>query len=57
MFCECCRKLWCTVGLGPRYGVIVVQPNNAQLEIIAKLIAQGKLKAVIDKVLPLEQAQ
>jgi len=34
-----------------------VQPNNAQLEIIAKLIAQGKLKAVIDTVLPLEQAQ
>lgn len=45
------------MGLGPRYGVIVVQPKNVQLEIIAKLIAQGKLKAVIDRVLPLEHAQ
>lgn len=45
------------MGLGPRYGVIVVQPNNVQLEIIAHLIAQGKLKAVVDRVLPLEQAQ
>lgn len=45
------------VGWGPRYGVIVVQPNNVQLEIIAKLIAQGKLKAVIDRVLPLQYAQ
>ena len=52
-----CRKVWQTLGLGPRYAATAVQPNSNQLEIIARLVTQGKLKAVIDRVLPLEQAR
>ena len=49
--------MWQTLGLGPKYAATAVQPNSNQLEIIAKLVTEGKLKAVIDRVLPLEQAR
>lgn len=44
------------LGLAPRYRVVVVSPNGAQLERVAALVAEGKVKPVIAAVMPLEQA-
>jgi len=44
------------VGLGPRYRVVLVSPNGGQLEEIAKLAAEGKVKPIIARTLPLAQA-
>ena len=49
--------LWQWLGWGPKYEVTIVKPNSSQLEIIGRLVTEGKLKAVIDRVMPLEQAQ
>ncbi|KAL3143625.1 hypothetical protein ABBQ38_002422 [Trebouxia sp. C0009 RCD-2024] len=49
--------LWQLIGWGPRYEVTIVKPNSSQLEIIGRLLTEGKLKAVIDKAAPLDQAQ
>lgn len=51
------RKIWQTIGWGPKYGSTAVQPSSTQLEIIARLVTEGKLKPVIDRVLPIEQVQ
>lgn len=42
--------------MAPRYRVELVSPNGAQLERIAGLVAEGKVKPVIAAVMPLEQA-
>lgn len=39
-----------------RARLVVVKGNRADLEVVAALVAGGKLRAVIDRVLPLEQA-
>ncbi|KAI7845014.1 hypothetical protein COHA_001380 [Chlorella ohadii] len=44
------------LGLGPRYRVVLVSPNGAQLTEIGKLWEEGKVKPVIAEVLPLDKA-
>lgn len=44
------------LGLGPRYRVVVVSPNGAQLAQIASLAAEGKVKPVIARKLPMADA-
>lgn len=44
------------LGMGPTYGLTLVAPNGAQLAKISELISQGKVKPVLDRVYPLEQA-
>ena len=48
--------LWGALGLGPRYRVVLVWPNGAQLADLAHLVAEGKLKLTVAAVFPLEQA-
>ena len=40
-----------------RYTVTFVQPNGEQLGIIAQLIADGKVKPVVEQVIPLDKAR
>lgn len=42
--------------LGPKYTLLLVQPNGQQLEEVAKLVAAGAVKPVVDRVLPLSEA-
>jgi hypothetical protein len=42
--------------LGPWYRMILCQPNGAQLQEIAELMAAGKLKAFIEKEFSLQEA-
>ena len=44
------------LGMGPRYGLTLVAPNGAQLAKISSLISEGKVKPIVDKIYPLEQA-
>lgn len=44
------------LGLGPRYRVVLVSPNGAQLTQIGKLWEEGKVKPIIADVLPLDKA-
>ena len=41
---------------GPSYGVTIVKPNGVQLQKIADLISEGKVKVIVDKVFPLNDA-
>ena len=41
---------------GPSYGVTIVKPNGVQLQKIADLISEGKVKVIVDKVFPLSNA-
>ncbi|CAK0750506.1 hypothetical protein CVIRNUC_001996 [Coccomyxa viridis] len=41
---------------GPSYGVTIVKPNGVQLQKIADLISEGKVKVIVDKVFPLNNA-
>ena len=50
------RMAWGMLGMGPRYGLTIVHPDGLQLQRIADLISQGKVKPVVDRVFPLEQA-
>ena len=54
-----CRKAlnWKGAGPGPRYNVVIVQPSRADMEAALRLVQQRRLKPIIDKVLPLEQAR
>ena len=51
-----CRLALGTVGLGPKYHLGFVRPNGRQMQKVARLLAEGKLKAVIDRTFPLEDA-
>ena len=42
---------------GVRQGYVFVQPNASQLAEIAKLVDSGKLKPVVEAVLPLAEAR
>ncbi|KAK9827094.1 hypothetical protein WJX74_006308 [Apatococcus lobatus] len=50
------RNLRSMIGLGPRYCLIVVQPNGKQLQAVSELIQIGKVKTLTDRVFPLAQA-
>ncbi len=50
------NKLFGTLRLGPKYKVILVAPNGEQMAEAAKLVEGGKLKAIIDRKMPLEEA-
>lgn len=43
--------------LAPAFRVLLVEESGAQLADIGKLVEEGKVKPVIDSVLPLEQAR
>lgn len=57
LLCAFRGKVWQLLGLGPRYGITFVLPSSNTMAAIGKLMAEGKLKAVIDRVLPLEEAR
>lgn len=42
--------------MGPSYGVTAVHPNGAQLQKISDMIADGKIKVILDRTYPLEEA-
>lgn len=42
---------------GPKYTYTVVQPNGSQLGQIAQYLADGKIKPIISKVVPLKDAR
>jgi NADPH:quinone reductase-like Zn-dependent oxidoreductase len=50
------NKLWSAVRAGPRYHLLFVAPNGAQLAEVAALVEAGTVRPVIDRVLPLERA-
>ena len=41
---------------GPSIGVTIVKPNGVQLQKIADLISEGKVKVIVDKVFSLNDA-
>lgn len=45
-----------SLGFGPKWHVTFAKPNGADMQQVAKLMAAGQLKAVIDRTFPLEQA-
>lgn len=49
-------KLLGTLRAGPAYTLIIVKPSGAQLAAVAELLAAGKVRPVIEKRLPLEEA-
>jgi hypothetical protein len=53
----CYRKLLSALRLGPRYRLVLVEPDGAGLAKVGQLVEQGKVKPVIDRVLPLEQVR
>ena len=42
---------------GPRYQPVFVRPDGQDLEFITKLIEEGKLRPVVDRVFKLEDAR
>jgi NADPH:quinone reductase-like Zn-dependent oxidoreductase len=53
----CCRYLKSLLRIGPSYGVTAVQPNGAQLQKVSDMVADGKVKVIIDRTYPLKDAQ
>lgn len=51
-----CRLALGSIGLGPKYHLGFVKPDGKQMQEVARLVAAGQLKAVIDRTFPLEQA-
>ena len=50
------RLLWGKLGMGPQYHTIITSPSGKDMQEVAQLLSDGKLKAVIDMKFPLEQA-
>ena len=46
-----------TLRWGPRYQPVVVQPSGLDLEVITKLVEEGKLRPVIDRLFKLEDVR
>lgn len=42
--------------MGPTYGVTAVKPNGVQLQKIADMVAEGKVKVILDRTYLLEEA-
>jgi hypothetical protein len=51
-----CRLALGTLGLGPKYHLGFVKPDGRMMQEVARLLSAGKLKAVIAKTFPLEEA-
>ena len=43
-------------GWSPTYGVTAVKPNGVQLQKIADMVAEGKVKVILDRTYLLEEA-
>jgi alcohol dehydrogenase len=50
------NKFFSAIRMGPKYKAHLVRPNGQQMTEIAKLLESGKVKVIIDKKLPLEEA-
>ena len=44
-----------SLGFGPKWHTTFAKPSGEDMQQIAKLMAAGQLRAVIDKTFPLEQ--
>lgn len=51
------RKFRAALRLGPRYTMAVGVPGGEDLEAIAKLVEEGRLRAVVDRVFSLEDVR
>ena len=51
-----CRLALGMLGLGPKYHLGFVKPDGRMMQEVARLLSTGKLKAVIAKTFPLEEA-
>lgn len=48
--------VWSRLRPGPRLKLVMVRPNGADLAVLVDLVHQGRVRTVLEKVLPLEQA-
>ena len=48
--------LWGKLGMGPKYHAIITAPSGKDMQEVAQLVSEGKLKAIIAKKFPLEEA-
>ena len=62
----CCRRadppftrsvIKSTLRWGPRYQPVLVQPSGLDLEVISKLVEEGKMRAVVDRTFKLEDVR
>lgn len=51
------RKFRATLRLGPRYMAAVGAPSGEDLEVVTKLVEEGALRAVVDRVFDLEDVR
>ena len=42
---------------GPRYQPVLVQPSGLDLEVMSKLVEEGKLRPVVDRLFKLEDVR
>lgn len=52
----CSRMLWGKLGMGTQYHTIITSPNGKDLQEIAQLVSEGKLKAIVAKTFLLGEA-
>lgn len=50
-------KAWHWLGWGPQFRVVLVGPNGPQMEQLARTVEAGKLKPIVSKKMPLEEAE
>ena len=52
-----CSVLKATLRWGPRYQPVLVQPSGLDLEVITKLVEEGKMRPVVDRTFKLEDVR